>query len=250
MDTELNNISPENAISTDLLASTEPPLFFVSNGTDDSFSLDSTHKKVAQNFSVSHNKIATAATLSVADLTGLSLVGNLYAAIYSDDAGSPDTAIGTSDAIDATTVVYPQGSIYFTFSTPVALSPGAQYYIVFYGDSTYIAGSDHLTTRSKAAVAGTYYQDVSDVWTPTADISLICSVRSSIPSNIGASDQPFDTVFSNKVQLTSADSEPSPDASMRGMIRINQGGTLVADVMKVCIKDATDAYVWKTVTLV
>lgn len=46
------------------------------------------------------------------------------------------------------------------------------------------------------------------------------------------------------------DSAPTADSEHRGKIIVIKGGAGVADVLKVCVKNAADAYVWKTVTIV
>ena len=43
--------------------------------------------------------------------------------------------------------------------------------------------------------------------------------------------------------------QPGCDSGHRGTIWVVQGGSGVADVPQICIKDASDTYVWKSVTL-
>jgi hypothetical protein len=42
---------------------------------------------------------------------------------------------------------------------------------------------------------------------------------------------------------------PTAHANLRGVSYLTQGGTGVADTLKMCIKDSSDAYVWKSITL-
>lgn len=51
------------------------------------------------------------------------------------------------------------------------------------------------------------------------------------------------------IKLITQGTRPSADSFHRGTLWISQGGTGVADVLYLCIKDATNSYVWKTVTL-
>lgn len=45
------------------------------------------------------------------------------------------------------------------------------------------------------------------------------------------------------------DALPTAAAGLRGRILNLKGGAGVADIPKICIKDAADAYVWKTIDL-
>lgn len=46
------------------------------------------------------------------------------------------------------------------------------------------------------------------------------------------------------------DAAPTASADIRGKLILIKGGAGVADVLKVCVKNAADAYVFKTVTIV
>lgn len=46
------------------------------------------------------------------------------------------------------------------------------------------------------------------------------------------------------LQFNTPDTEPTCSSTYRGMIRYVPGGTSVADELKICIKDASDAYTW------
>ena len=56
-------------------------------------------------------------------------------------------------------------------------------------------------------------------------------------------------VFISGIQIATTASQPAASASIRGQLWIIQGGAGVADIFQVCIKDATDTYVWVTVTV-
>lgn len=51
------------------------------------------------------------------------------------------------------------------------------------------------------------------------------------------------------MQLVTNDVEPVASVTYRGTFRFTQNGAGVADVLKICIKDASDTYVWKIITL-
>ncbi len=54
--------------------------------------------------------------------------------------------------------------------------------------------------------------------------------------------------FLSGVQVSTTASKPAASAANRGRIWIVQGGAGVADTLQVCIKNASDSYVWVTVT--
>lgn len=42
---------------------------------------------------------------------------------------------------------------------------------------------------------------------------------------------------------------PTASSAIRGKFVLVKGGAGVADILKICVKNAADAYVWKTVTI-
>lgn len=53
-----------------------------------------------------------------------------------------------------------------------------------------------------------------------------------------------DLKWTNPCLLTQVDALPTADVSLRGQMYLLKGGTGVADTVYVCIKDATETYVW------
>lgn len=49
--------------------------------------------------------------------------------------------------------------------------------------------------------------------------------------------------------IDNVDSLPTASSALRGRMFLVRGGAGVADTLKVCIKDSTDTYVFKTVTI-
>ena len=49
------------------------------------------------------------------------------------------------------------------------------------------------------------------------------------------------------IQVATSSTKPAAAASARGLLWLSQGGAGVADVLEVCLKDAADAYNWKTI---
>jgi len=59
--------------------------------------------------------------------------------------------------------------------------------------------------------------------------------------------QPIIADLSIKVNTSAA--QPAAAVGYRGTLWVIQGGAGVADIVQICVKDAADAYVWKTITL-
>jgi len=55
---------------------------------------------------------------------------------------------------------------------------------------------------------------------------------------------------SDGLQLKQTGSQPSPDSAHRGSLFFIANGPGVQDQLQICVKNAADAYVWKTVTII
>lgn len=55
--------------------------------------------------------------------------------------------------------------------------------------------------------------------------------------------------LTNLQSVEGVDVLPAASSALRGRILNLKGGVGVADIPKICIKDAADAYVWKTIDL-
>jgi hypothetical protein len=73
-------------------------------------------------------------------------VGNIFSTVMSDSSGQPSgTILGTSSNVLANTVGGSVQAVDFNYGTPVALTAGTPYWFILTGDSTYFAGTYHLT---------------------------------------------------------------------------------------------------------
>lgn len=87
-----------------------------------------TNDKLAQGFQIAASANVGSVALWLKKVG--SPTGNLTAKIYSNSGGNPDTVLGTSATVAASTLSTSYGAITFTFSTPVALTLTTQYHIV------------------------------------------------------------------------------------------------------------------------
>lgn len=248
--TDLSNLT-STAVNTDLVSQSNPAVFNYQGGNDaNAGMLDASHIKFAQPFTSQTVGGNIGQAFFAVDALGAQPTGNLFAAIYSDSSGSPGSAIGTSDALNASTYDFTGGNAIFTFSTPVAFSAFLQYWVIIYGDATYLAGTNHLKMLGNSSFSGAEYQDGSNVWNAIPGMGLEASVRFANAASLGEQGADWFGVFTTRLQIESTDAEPTCDITGRGMIRIKEGTTGIADVMRICIKKADDSYAWATVTAI
>ncbi len=196
----LDNIIGPTSITANLVSQQDPSSYNTFPNGADLDTLDGTNQKFAQPFSPNEDRSVGAVILGIKNEV-LTLAGNLVADIYSDNAGSPDMSLGSSDALDATTLDAGFDTATFTFSTPVAISAGTQYWVVVSGDGAYNAGSDHITLRKSG---NPIYVSGADVFTgswaavsPSA--ALAVSVRNSEPNSLGLPGEPWQAVWTNQL---------------------------------------------------
>ena len=198
----LSNLDPFTQVNSDLVSESDPAFFTTEGSTGSAgFQLDATHIAAANQFTMNNSGTVGSAHLNV-DAGGFptGIVGNLYAAIYSDSAGAPGTLLGTSDALVASSYDFTGQNAVFTFSTVVSLLASTTYWVVFYGDSTYLAGSYLLTVLTNANSSNTAgaYEDGSNVW-HNLGINIASSARSSTPVSLGQNGSPWQNLYVNNL---------------------------------------------------
>jgi hypothetical protein len=106
-------------------------------------------------------------------ITGSSVSTTVYVAIYSDHSGSPSILLGVSNGV---TIASNQaaGWVNFTFSSPIQVTSGTNYWIGYYSDGTGtspVSGGPHSVLSNSAVgdytSANGYYLTVGDAPVPS-----------------------------------------------------------------------------------
>lgn len=227
---------------------------------------------------LSNNLIQSEINLG-ADRTILS-EGNLYVAIATS---GDDALVGTyTDASGAISFVYSKGDYFENrqYGTPTILATNKTN--KFVGDSTFIEHTNNITgtfTRSgfnrfllpsafwgqsKPPVevlndegtglllrlgepdASGNFQNGYDVVRSTTDGILEFNGNQSFP-NKGIRTNGY--MFAELIQLVASGTRPTANATNRGMLWLNKGGSGVADTLQACLKESGGTYAWKNVTV-
>jgi len=113
---------------------------------NETVSVTTTNNWISQGFTPSVSADISKVTLNLAN--GAAADGDLVVEIYSDNAGEPNSLLGTSKAIDASSIGVSSADYVFEFNTAVALTAATTYHIV-------------LNTSSMGVIDGTNSIDVS-----------------------------------------------------------------------------------------
>lgn len=106
-------------------------------------------------------------------------VGNVWAAIYTNNAGVPGTLIATSDTVDASTVDSPAAFVDFVFSETCHLDLGQTYWIRYDGD--YEISNENYTGWRIGNTGATFgYYNGSAFTTPYADVDAVYRVYTKV----------------------------------------------------------------------
>ncbi len=136
----------------------------------------------------------------IKDDPAINPVGNLFMDIYTDSAGAPGTSIGTSDALAGSSLAGGFLSADFTWSTPVLLTAGTPYWVVVYGDSTYNAGTDHLTLQKPASGAPDGWKFNGSTWATLGSGNAIgLRIGTGQPVNLGQNGSPWNILYVNDI---------------------------------------------------
>ncbi len=204
----LDNLSLLDGTSVNIdLVSTQDAVVYDQSGTrTDGPVLDgTTNQMIAQPFTPTVNTQVGTGHFDIKNQV-LSLAGNLFMDIYNDSAGAPGASIGTSNALDATTLNSGAYIADFTFgapsSVPVSLTAGTPYWIVIYGSPDYNAGTDHITLQTATPTTnGDFFN--GSVW---ASLGLGTTVRvgTGTPVNLGQDGAPWQEIFVNDLSINPA----------------------------------------------
>jgi len=162
----------------------------------------STHA-VASPFTPASNNAITGATFSTINQT-LSMVGNLFAQVYSDSSGLPGTLLGTSDLLSASTLDAGVSQVTFTFSLPVNVTGSTPYWIAVTGDTTYINSHSPFAFTEGLNPTSPSLAFFNTSWHIAAGTSLGVLVFGSgggLVNHIGSSANPWAGVFTNAIKM-------------------------------------------------
>lgn len=165
-----------------------------------------------------------------------------------DGSRTGNVEIFSGDHSAASTNIY-SGDIFVKTGETDSITSGASGTVfVSSGDSAFQSGDVQVFTGAGLVADNAYSGNVSistGAVTGTANSGNISITNGSVGT--GARGK----IAANTLglQLITDDAEPTASVDYRGMLRFIPGASLTADELRICIKDATDTYVWKTVTL-
>jgi len=142
----LSNLSSPTAINQNLISATNGSVTIYSNFPGNGVTtsdLNHSTVQIAAPFTPGISAAVLTASFGTQSAPA-SMVGNLFANIFADNSGSPGTLLGTSNALNSSTVTPGATQVNFTFGTPVSLTSGTPYWVGLSTDMTYHGSANFL----------------------------------------------------------------------------------------------------------